>query len=62
MNKVNIGYDKNSNFNLVGKVFFIGTSVGIENIFLIASANYHGELDYLNNPYGCREKIYVGNT
>lgn len=60
--KANVDYNKNSNFNLVGKAPFMEASVGIENIFHVMSIEYYRRLNYLNNPYAKKDGIYVGVT
>jgi hypothetical protein len=62
MNSANIDYNKNSNFNLLGKAPFMEASVGIENIFHVISIEYYRRLDYLNNPYAKKGGIYLGLT
>ena len=62
MNKANIEYNKNSNFNLPGKAPFMEASAGIENIFHVLSIEYYRRLNYLNNPYAKKEGIYIGLT
>lgn len=62
INDVNIDYNKNSNFNLIGKTPFMEASVGIENIFHVMSIEYYRRLNYLNNPYAKKDGIYVGVT
>lgn len=62
MNKANIEYNKNSNFNLMGKTPFMEASIGIENIFHLLSIEYYRRLNYLNNPYAQKEGIYLGLT
>lgn len=62
MNKANIDYNKNSNFNLIDKVPFMEASVGIGNIFHILSIEYYRRLNYLHNPYAKKEGIYIGLT
>ena len=62
MSKANIEYNKNSNFNLIGKAPFMETSVGIENIFHVMSIEYYRRLTYLNNPYAKKDGIYLGVT
>ncbi len=62
MNKANIEYNKNSNFNLLDKVPFMEASVGIENIFHILSLEYYRRLNYLNNPYAKPGGLYLGIT
>ena len=62
MNKANIDYNKNSNFNLIDKVPFMEASAGIGNIFHILSIEYYRRLNYLNNPYAKKEGIYIGLT
>lgn len=62
MSKANVDYNKNSNFNLIGKAPFMEASVGIENIFHVMSIEYYRRLNYLNNPYAKKDGIYVGVT
>ncbi len=62
MSKANQDYNKNSNFNLMGKQPFMEASAGIENIFHILSIEYYRRLNYLNNPYARRDGIYAGLT
>ncbi len=62
MSKANQDYNKNSNFNLMGKKPFMEASVGIENIFHILSVEYYRRLSYLNNPYARKDGIYLGLT
>ena len=62
MSKANKDYNKNSNFNLLGKVPFMEASAGVENIFHIISVEYYRRLNYLNNPYARKDGIYVGLT
>jgi len=62
MSKANQDYNKNSNFNLMGKQPFMEASAGIENIFHILSIEYYRRLNYLNNPYARRDGIYLGLT
>ena len=62
MNKANIEYNKNSNFNVVGNVPFMESSVGIENIFHILSIEYYRRINYLNNPYAKKDGIFLGLT
>ncbi len=62
MNKANIDYNKNSNYNLIGKAPFMEASVGIENIFHVMSIEYYRRLNYLNNPYAKNDGIYLGIT
>jgi len=62
MSKANIEYNKNSNFNLVGRAPFMEASVGIENIFHVLSIEYYRRLNYLNNPYAKKDGIYLGLT
>lgn len=62
MNKVNIDYNKNSNFNLIDKVPFMEASAGIGNIFHILSIEYYRRLNYLHNLYAKKEGIYIGLT
>lgn len=62
MSKANRDYNKNSNFNLIGKVPFMEASAGIENIFHVISVEYYRRLNYLDNPYARRDGIYVGLT
>lgn len=60
MSKANIEYNKDSNFNLIGKTPFMEASVGIENIFHVLSVEYYRRLNYLNNPYAKKDGIYLG--
>jgi hypothetical protein len=62
MTKANIDYNKNSNFNLIGKTPFMEASIGIENIFHIVSIEYFRRLNYLGNPYAKKDGIYLGVT
>jgi Family of unknown function (DUF5686)/CarboxypepD_reg-like domain len=62
MNKANIDYNKNSNFNTISKTPFMEASVGIENIFHVLSIEYYRRLNYLNNPYAKKDGIYLGLT
>ncbi|MDP4284387.1 MAG: DUF5686 family protein [Bacteroidota bacterium] len=62
MSKANQDYNKNSNFNLMGKKPFMEASAGIENIFHILSVEYYRRLSYLNNPYARKDGIYLGLT
>ena len=62
MSKTNQDYNKNSNFNLMGKKPFMEASAGIENIFHILSVEYYRRLSYLNNPYARKDGIYLGLT
>ena len=62
MSKANIEYNKNSNFNLIGKAPFMEASMGIENIFHVMSIEYYRRLTYLNNPYAKKDGIYLGVT
>ncbi|MBL0200300.1 MAG: carboxypeptidase-like regulatory domain-containing protein [Chitinophagaceae bacterium] len=62
MTKANIDYNKNSNFNQIGKAPFMEASVGIENIFHVLSIEYYRRLNYLNNPYAKKDGIYLGLT
>lgn len=62
MTKASIDYNKNSNFNLLGKAPFMEASVGIENIFHVMSIEYYRRLNYLNNPYAKKDGIYLGVT
>lgn len=62
MNKANLEYNKNSNFNLMSKGPFMEASAGIENIFHILSIEYYRRLSYLNNPYARRDGLYLGLT
>ncbi|MDE3185142.1 MAG: carboxypeptidase-like regulatory domain-containing protein [Bacteroidota bacterium] len=62
MSKANLDYNKNSNFNLMGKKPFMEASAGIENIFHIISVEYYRRLSYLNNPYARKDGIYLGLT
>ncbi len=60
MTKANIGYNKSSNFNLIGTAPFMEASVGIGNIFHVLSIEYYRRLNYLNNPYAKKDGIYLG--
>ncbi len=62
MSVSNIDYNKNSNFNLIGKTPFMEAGIGIENIFHVLSIEYYRRLNYLNNPYARKDGIYVGLT
>ena len=62
MNSANIAYNKNSNFNLLGKVPFMEASIGVENIFHILSLEYYKRLNYLNNLYAKPNGLYLGIT
>lgn len=62
MSNANIEYNKNSNFNLVGKAPFMEVSGGIENIFHVLSIEYYRRLNYLNNSYAKKDGIYLGLT
>ncbi len=62
MSQANQDYNKNSNFNITGKVPFMEASVGIENIFHVISVEYYRRLNYLNNPYARKDGIYLGLT
>lgn len=62
MGNANKDYNKNSNFNLIGKAPFMEASVGIENIFHVISIEYYRRLNYLNNPYAKKDGIYLGVT
>jgi hypothetical protein len=62
MSKANIEYNKNSNFNLIGKAPFMEASAGIENIFHVMSIEYYRRLNYLDNPYAKKDGIYLGLT
>ncbi len=62
MSQANQGYNKNSNFNITGKIPFMEAGVGIENIFHILSIEYYRRLNYLNHPYAKKDGIYLGIT
>jgi hypothetical protein len=62
MSQANQDYNKNSNFNITGKVPFMEASAGIENIFHVISIEYYRRLNYLNNLYAKRDGIYLGLT
>ena len=62
MNSANIAYNKNSNFNLLGKAPFMEASIGVENIFHILSLEYCKRLNYLNNLYAKPNGLYLGIT
>jgi hypothetical protein len=62
MSHPNQNYNKNSNFNITGKVPFMEASVGVENIFHVISVEYYRRLNYLNNPYAKKDGIYLGLT
>ncbi len=62
MNKANMDYNRNSNFNVPDKIPFMEASAGIENIFHIISIEYYRRLNYLNNPYARKDGIYLGLT
>ncbi|MDQ2753426.1 MAG: DUF5686 family protein, partial [Bacteroidota bacterium] len=62
MTKANIDYNKNSNFNLIGKVPFMEAGIGIENIFHVLSIEYYRRLNHLSNPYAQKDGVYLGVT
>lgn len=62
MNKANLDYNRNSNFNVPDKIPFMEASAGIENIFHIISIEYYRRLNYVNNPYARKDGIYLGLT
>lgn len=62
MTKDNIAYNKNSNFNLIGKAPFMEVGAGIGNIFNILSIEYYRRLNYLGNSFAKKGGIYLGLT
>ncbi len=62
MNKANLDYNRNSNFNVPDKIPFMEASVGIENIFHIMSMGYYRRLSYLNKTCARKDGIYLGLT
>lgn len=56
MIKANVEYNKNTNYNQLGKTPFIEAGMGIENIFHVLGIEYYHRLNYLNNPYAKKDR------